>query len=419
MPLASAIRNCFFVTGLFLLGGVSGSCSDWYDDDDDCHTHVEGSFVFTHCHDDDFDDDDFDDEHSHIVVTQPQSAEAAALVTDSTHEALAAFHVDIDEIALLGSEIPPRPLHRRARDPFSVELVALHGGGGSRIYDVVSGRVEVPATIYDAVRVAISKPVVVLETGERLAGDLLELAGGGAIEVKFPEPVLVAPGDIVFVLIDIDLARSLAPVPALATAGAENAGAVRPTRWRFDPVVHVECVREELAGVIETPVDVTGTIAHVDLETRSIWLELGAGLGLLEATFAESAAGAGTAAAPLDLAALGIGDEITVRGRWGPGATLAAELWIRTGCMRRHGVVQDVERGPDGATFIIFDTATGAPRAIAIGDDTRVTRGRTKAAKSADLHVGDHVTVTVTVVERSGAALSDAIWLDLPAAESP
>ncbi len=379
--------------GLFLAGALASSCDDW-DDDDDCHTHVSGSTTITHCHDDDFDDDDFDDDDVFVVIAQ--SAEVAALVTASEADGVAAFHVDIGEIVLEGRKSEPRSI-RSARDSSRVDLVNLRGRGPTQLFELLAGRTEVPATTYESVRIALGEPTLVLASGRRIAGDDLALAGGGQLEVVLPEPLLLGPGDVAFLLIELDLERSLLPPSRLASVAG---GTAPEPSWRFRPLVHVECVREDLLGVVDAPAEIAGSIAYVDPDTRSIWVEVAPGHGLLEAVVPEESGVVDALLQPAALADLTLGDGIGIRGEWGLGGLVVAESVIAGGWSWIHGAVEAIERRDDETLIAIRDPSSGILRTVAALEPTLVLGDRREPGDLADLTVGRHV--RIAACERPG-----------------
>ena len=147
---------------LCVLGMLTGiSCYD-----DDCHRHYHGNTGIWHCH-----DDDFHSGHSH------QTSEVVVLITDHPIEDVDAFLVTISEVQLIDEDAGPMWVYRSDTGR-RVDLLSLRGSRSSRLYDLLASQ-EVPAGVYDSIRLTVRDPVMVLDSGEVLEGARIDLAGHG------------------------------------------------------------------------------------------------------------------------------------------------------------------------------------------------------------------------------------------------
>ncbi|HVR73856.1 MAG TPA: hypothetical protein VMT52_05965 [Planctomycetota bacterium] len=340
-------------------------------DDDDCHTHHYSSGVsIRHCHDDDFlddddfDDDDFDDDIFHLNVAP---AELAVLVTDAPRAGLRAMHVTITEVALLSREVKPQVVFASGTGR-RLELLSLRGEPGTRLYEVLAGRTGLAPAVFDSVRIRFSSPSLILAAGEAVGPSAIDCPSGCAVDVALPEPLLLGPSELAFLVIDVLVEPSLS---------APDASAAAP-RWTFRPAVQVQAFREDAADAIVTPLEVAGIVLEVDLPGERLRLEvdgeagvLDIGAGLEAEIFAEDLE-------RIPLESVERGSRINVRGTLNVEGSLAARSAFLGPTYRRRGILREVRSTGGGLRLALEDEEARSRFEVSASPETLVSLRRTR-----------------------------------------
>jgi hypothetical protein len=360
-----------------VLAVVSCECDD--DDDDDCHTHVLSTGeTIIHCHDDD--DFDDDDDFHHL---KSSDGEVAVLVTDSPRADLQAVHLTIREVVLQSGEVEPQPIYRSSAGR-RVELLSLRRAGDVRLHELIAGRVAVKGASYDSVIVALGEPSLVLASGAAVTGPDIEVAGGGTIEVGLREPILVGPGELVFLSLDLDVERSVLDAP-------REGG--KP-RWRLRPVVLVEAIREEALAALGAPLEVAGSVKTVDAGRGSFSVEPPDGAGILDVVLGTAPVLLVPGLEPAGLDALAPGTPVSVRGDFDGEGKLEARSVAAGATFVRRGILRDVSAAAAAVHFTLEDGENQERLALEAGPDTSISFRRVEIGVLADLESGLAATVT-------------------------
>jgi hypothetical protein len=393
---------------------LTSCCDDdddcWDDDDVDCHSHTSDvGTVFIHCHDDDDDffddenDDDFDDDDDHNFLAGGGGAEVTVLATDSPLDGLRALRVTVARLELVGEPPDPVLLYDSA-EGLRLDLLALRGsdaGGGrdaTRLYEFLCGRRPVPAAAYGELRILLVDPEIVLASGEKLGAERIDLEGGGALELELREPVLAGPADVVYLLLDFDLERSLEPL---------GGGA----RWRLRPHVVPEVAREDVGERVAAPADVAGTVLAVDPQLGTLSVELSGGRGAFPVAVAKSTAAFDAVLEPLNLAALHPGDAVSARGVLGADGLLAARSLVAAATEALRGTIAAVGGGAalELALELETESARVAPRVeVVVAPWAEVTLRRRTRVPAGALAPGRKVTATVLSLGTRAAVAPEA-----------
>ena len=381
-----------------LLAVVSCECDD---DDDDCHTHVLSTGeTIIHCHDeDDFDDDD----DLHLKSSE---GEVAVLVTDAPRLDLQAVHVTIREVVLHGGEVEPQPLYSSSAGR-RLELLSLRRAGEARLHELIAGRVAVKAASYDTVSIALGEPSLVLASGATVEAADIDVAGGGTTEVGLREPLLIGPGELVYLSLDLDVERSFQDSPRNGMKA----------RWRLRPVVLVETFREGAQAALGAPLEVAGSVKAVDAGRRTFSLELSDAAGIVDVALGASPVLLAPGLEPGGLEALVPGTPVSVRGSLDAADKLEARSVAVGATFVRRGMLLDVSTGAGAVRFALVDLETKERLVLEAGPRTSITVRRLTAGALADLHNGLTATVTACPGQKGSPAAAVRIDID-PAASS-
>jgi hypothetical protein len=385
-----------------------------YEDDDDCHTHYYSTgVIISHCHDDDdFDDDDFDDDDfdDDIVHLSTAPAEVTVLVTDEPRSGLQAVHVTITGVTLLSPEVKPQAVYASEAGR-RLELLSLREEGGTRLYEVLSGRTAVVPAAYEGVRLQLAAPSLGLASGEAVEPAAIDCPAGCAVEVPLAEPLLVGPGELATLVVDVLVERSLEP----PGAGGST------SRWTLRPAVVVQTFREAAAQAIATPLEVQGLVREVDAPASRLRLELEDGAGVLDVDFGAEAELFAGDLGRVTLADVEPGERLSVRGILASDGSLAARSAFVGATFRRRGILREVRPGDRGLRLVLEDEAAHGRFELDVFDEAFVTQRRTLPLELHRAQPGQIATITgiqSAPGEQPRAVRIDLDSLSVPAAAS-
>jgi len=267
---------------------------------------------------------EYDDDDIFISSSFYFNGGAVVAVTDAPGDGLRSFVVTLREIELLSNEVEPQTLYR---DPegFRVDLLRLRGAPDSRLHEFAAAAYGLPVAAYRRVRLTISDPLLILDTGERVEGSRIDLVGGGRIELGLSDPFFVEPDLTRLLVLDVDVSRSVQP--------PDDAGG----RWSVRPLVLADSNIEDSARAFPTPVDVEGEVLEVG-DQGAIVLDLSNGRGRIRVP-AGSAAVYDASGVRSSLEAIEEGTWAHVRGRVKDGGVLEPQAIALGRLETRIGVV--------------------------------------------------------------------------------
>ena len=275
-------------------------CHDWDDDDFHCHNG------FCHSHDDDF----HDDHHNLLGNDVPgngSDGEVVVFLTDRPSAELRSFHVTVTRVELQSSEVGSQVLYQDF-DGFRVDLLSLRGSAETRLYELLAGLTRVPAATYESIALSLVDPELTLASGEVVAADAIDISADGELEIVLDSPLPLGPEDLVYLVLDVDVLRSV-------FRPAEPTG-----RWRVRPLVVAEIYRETLE--IPTPIDIDGVVTTVYEYEDVVELELSAHRGRFEVGAGDVTITRDETRRSIDFGQILVGDVASVRGR------LVGEGWL-------------------------------------------------------------------------------------------
>ncbi len=225
-------------------------------------------------HDDDCHDDFHNDHHNHHNDCHLHSSHGGVIivVADRPLAGIRCLYLTITSLALTSEEIGGLSLFESEKG-VRLDLLRLKGPEETQLLDLLLGRSDVPAATYDGVRISVRDPVLVLDSGEIVSGDRIDLVAEGEIQVAIDPALPVGPDDTMFLSLDFDLERSVGEIP----------NRVHDQRLRLRPIVLVDAYHEEdVVTSMTVPLDVQGWVSRPDFDTQIFDLELDDGRGWLQ-----------------------------------------------------------------------------------------------------------------------------------------
>jgi hypothetical protein len=383
---------------LIACSALSTACSSCDDDDHHDHAHGGSGSSFYHSHDDDnYNSCEDDDYHYHGSKHDSHKARANVVVTDNAVDEVQSFYLTFRQILLISDELEEPQVLYESTEGTRIDLLALRGTPESRLYELLVAGAEVEPAAYHAIRIHTGDPTLVLESGQVIAADEVDLIANGWLEVSFATPVLGAPEDEIFLLLDFDVPRSVERFESDETGE-------RTAEWRLRPLVLVDSHREEIIDVMQTPVDVRGhVVSEPDGDTFAF--ELADGRGQILVELDDEGAISDTRLESATRQAIVADQEAAIRGWVGESGSLELDSMILGETVRFSGRIREVGTyARDDVVPLEVAPTPGQEQEEEILLELRPTthcstKGRVEIADANDLVPGQSVAVTAVAVE--------------------
>lgn len=365
------------------------------------------------------DDDDTEVEHSFYFNSYTGETRLQIIVTDGPVDGLRSVLVTVSglwlsrgagkRVAIFDAMSSPRGDGGPAR---RIDLLSLRRRGSHRVVDLLAADATVPAGSYDAVVLQLADPALVLETGEVVEGEEVDLAGGGALEIRLAEPLELDDSGSSVLLLDFDLDRSL------SVRGREH------DRWRLRPIVWTEFLNGELPRGHLAPLTVEGKVERVDGPAGTLLVRRPGRGDSVRVRWSKST----TVLRPATTGDLGppqTGDPVVIRGELEADGSIRAGAAVIGETVRARGSLLE-SRGEAGVaatvpewTFVPDPGQTiREPTLVELRPDTLFHYARNAATDRSDLREGRAVEILAWRPEVTDATLSAAVVDIEPAAAS-
>jgi hypothetical protein len=307
------------------------------------------------------------------------------LVTDAPADDLQSCFLTIHEVVLFGELVEPQIVYASS-EGWRCDLLSLRSGA-TQFHEMLASDIQVAMGTYDVVRLRVEDPKLVLQTGAVVED--IELAAGGNLDIELREPLQVVPDDKVFLLLDIDVERSV------LRPDAEN------DSWQIRPLVWVDAVRDEILDAVETPSDVRGRFLEADGKGGAHSMSLGDGRGIVDVEINEETLVFDADGELVDSEPRFLGRDASVRGFLDETGRLEARVILLGAGATLSATLLEAPKPLSYGTALLavgVDTPYGIQRTleVEVSDTTVFSDDRSQDIDLQSLNAGDSLHITVT-----------------------